>query len=123
QSNDYAFPVALLVDAGTASVAEAFAGCLQVHGRAVVVGERTHGKGDVQAVVVGPDGKSRYATVATIVLPGGARLQGVGVQPDLPAPRRPDVASWRASAGSLPRELQHAVCESFPSNQPERTRP
>ncbi|HEY1692683.1 MAG TPA: S41 family peptidase [Polyangiaceae bacterium] len=121
-SSDYAFPLVLLVDGGTASVAEAFAGCLQAHGRAVLVGERTHGKGDVQAVVVGPDGKSSYATVATIVLPDGRRLQGAGLEPDLPPPQGPGDSRWRALAGRLSPALRDAVCEDPPPSHAERTR-
>jgi carboxyl-terminal processing protease len=81
----YRFPVTLLVDAGTASAAELFAGCLQAHGRATVVGERTYGKGEAQTVVISPDGSALYATVASFTLPDGQRVQGVGVTPDLPA--------------------------------------
>ena len=123
QPQDHAFPVVLLVDRGTASVAEAFAGCLQDHGRAVVVGERTYGKGDVQAVVVGPGGISSYATVATIVRPCGRRLQGPGVDPDLPPPHDRDDEAWRAAARRLPPALRDAVCASYPPSPAERTRP
>ena len=76
------FPLALLVDAGTASAAEIFAGSLQAHGRAVLVGDRTYGKGLAQAVVPSPGGL-RYETVATISLPDGRALQGTGLRPEL----------------------------------------
>jgi carboxyl-terminal processing protease len=85
QSRSYSFPVALLVDHGTASAAEVFAGCLQAHGRALVVGERTYGKAEAQAFVPSPDGLI-FATVAEFLLPGGASLQGSGVEPDLVRP-------------------------------------
>jgi carboxyl-terminal processing protease len=81
----YRFPVTLLVDGGTASAAELFAGCLQAHGRAVVVGDRTYGKGVAQAVVSSERG-AVYGTVASFTLPDGARVQGVGVAPDRALP-------------------------------------
>ncbi|APR84293.1 carboxyl-terminal processing protease [Minicystis rosea] len=56
-------PLVLLVDRATASAAELFAGCLQAHQRAVVVGERTYGKMTAQTIVSGPDGV-RYVTAA-----------------------------------------------------------
>lgn len=132
EPREHAFPVVLLVDRGTASVAEAFAACLQDHDRAVVVGEQTYGKGDVQSVVVGPGGGSAYATVATIVRPCGRRLQGSGVDPDLPPPRgpgdggasdHPAEEAWRTSARSLPPALQDAVLASYAPSPAERTGP
>lgn len=82
----YRFPVALLVDRGTASAAELFAGCLQAHGRAIVIGETTYGKGTAQRVLPGTDAAGAiYATVAVCSLPGGARVEGVGVRPDVDA--------------------------------------
>jgi carboxyl-terminal processing protease len=76
------FPLAILVDGGTASAAEIFAGSLQAHGRAVLVGETTYGKGVAQAVVPSPSGP-RYETVASFVLPGDRALQGAGLRPDV----------------------------------------
>jgi carboxyl-terminal processing protease len=107
QSNAYSFPVALLVDAGTASAAEVFAGCLQAHGRAIVVGERTYGKGEAQMVFGSPDGLI-YANVASFALPGGRNVQGIGVEPDLPSPSD-DIAAWTVGAGCLPPGLCDAI--------------
>jgi carboxyl-terminal processing protease len=119
QSPDYAVPVALLVDAGTASAAELFAGCLQAHGRAVVVGERTFGKGEAQSIVTGSDGEPVYTSVVTLTLPGGRRVQGRGVEPDLPAPRG-DREAWRVTAERVPPALADAI---FEVHGAERTRP
>jgi carboxyl-terminal processing protease len=78
----HAFPLAVLVDGRTASAAEIFAGSLKAHGRAVVIGERTFGKGTASTVVRSPDG-ARYEVVATLRLPDGTPLEGNGVAPDL----------------------------------------
>jgi carboxyl-terminal processing protease len=81
----YAMPLAVLVDRGTASAAELFAGCMQTHGRAVVAGERTYGKGSVQALVPGREAHgAHYVTVATLTLPNGDPIEGRGVHPDVP---------------------------------------
>jgi carboxyl-terminal processing protease len=102
-------PLALLVDAGTASAAELFAGCLKAHGRAVVVGERTYGKGVAQMVVASPEGGAVHGSVGSCTLPGGVRVQGVGVDPDLPAPGG-DAGAWRLlAAGRLPDALCDAI--------------
>jgi carboxyl-terminal processing protease len=75
----YPWPITVLVNAGTASAAELFAGCLQAHGRALVAGERTYGKGTARAVVAG-----EFVDAARFTLPGGAEIEGVGVVPDVP---------------------------------------
>lgn len=77
-------PLAVVVDPFTASAAEVFAGCLQAHERATVIGERTYGKGTAQALVPGlAEPGARYATVARVLLPGGVPLDGRGVTPDV----------------------------------------
>ncbi|WP_437900734.1 S41 family peptidase [Sorangium sp. So ce124] len=84
QDRPYGFPLALLVDRRTASAAEVFAGCMKTHGRALVVGERTWGKGSVQRLLPGvAEPGAFYATVATVRLPDGEPLDGRGVDPDV----------------------------------------
>jgi carboxyl-terminal processing protease len=107
QSNRYSFPVAVVVDGGTASAAEVFAGCLQAHGRAVVVGERTYGKGEAQAVIGSANGLI-YATVASFTLPDGRSLQGIGVKPDVTLPTD-ETTACGPLAGCLPPALCAAI--------------
>jgi len=104
----HAFPLVLLVDRRTASAAEVFAGCLQAHGRAVVIGERTHGKGSAQQLLPGfAEPGAHYVTVAAATLPGGEPLEGRGVHPDVeiaappPRPAAEHLASPDAIAGRL----------------------
>jgi carboxyl-terminal processing protease len=78
----YDAPVAVLVDRETASAAELFAGCLQAHGRAVVVGETTTGKA-TSHVFLPHAGGADYVTAARCLLPGGLDIQGRGVAPDM----------------------------------------
>jgi carboxyl-terminal processing protease len=98
----YAFPLALLVDAGTASAAEIFAGALQAHARAVVAGERTHGKGTAQRLVPGfAEPGARYATVAAFTRPGGEPIDGRGVVPDVEVDPTGALDAARAAIASL----------------------
>jgi carboxyl-terminal processing protease len=77
-------PLTLLVDGGTASAAELFAGALRAHARAAIVGARTYGKSTAQAIVA-VDGRMEYRTVGRFLLPdvGDIRdVKGIGIEPD-----------------------------------------
>jgi carboxyl-terminal processing protease len=76
-------PVVVLVDRGTASASEVLAGALQDHGRAVIVGERTFGKGSVQSVLPLRNGSGIKLTTARYYTPSGKSIQAQGIQPDL----------------------------------------
>jgi carboxyl-terminal processing protease len=78
----YRVPLWVLVDRGTASAAELFAGCLQWHGRAVVAGEKSHGKGIAQSPLLAVAG-IEDSTVTRVSLPDGRSVHGLGVQPDV----------------------------------------
>ncbi len=68
-------PIAILTNETTASAAEIFAGALQDHERAIVVGARTFGKGSVQALFPLKSGSAIKLTTARFYLPSGANLQ------------------------------------------------
>ncbi|APR85972.1 carboxyl-terminal processing protease [Minicystis rosea] len=76
----YRMPVTLVVNRGTASAAELFAGCLKAHGRAKVIGERTYGKGVGQAVRVTAEGSVRAVSEVRYRLPDGGEVEGVEVE-------------------------------------------
>ena len=76
------YPIAVIVNAGTASAAEITAGSLQAHKRAVVIGTRTFGKGSVQTVFTLPDDTGMGLTTAFYFLPNGVSVQDTGVIPN-----------------------------------------
>lgn len=78
-------PLVLLVDRGSASASEVLAGALQDHGRALVVGERTFGKGSVQSVLPLRNGGGIKLTTAHYYTPSGRSIQAEGILPDVEA--------------------------------------
>jgi carboxyl-terminal processing protease len=77
------WPVVVLVNRYSASAAEIVAAALRDHGRAIVVGERTFGKGSVQTIIELPDASALKLTVARYYSPRGRSIQAAGVQPDV----------------------------------------
>lgn len=80
-----AYPMVVLVSESSASASEIVAGALKSHGRAVLVGQRTFGKGTVQLVFsdITPDQAALKLTIAQYLTPGDVSIQGVGVAPDI----------------------------------------
>ena len=76
-------PLAVLVNQGTASASEILAGALQDNGRAVLVGEKTFGKGLIQSLFELPDGAGLAITVAKYETPSHRDIHKQGITPDL----------------------------------------
>ena len=76
-------PLLILVDRGSASASEVLAGALQDHRRAVIVGERTFGKGSVQSVLPLRNGGGIKLTTARYYTPSGRSIQAEGIEPDV----------------------------------------
>ena len=75
-------PLVVLVDGNSASASEAFAGCIQSHGRGKIVGTQTYGKGIAQQTFSLADGTAVKLTVAKYYLPDGRCIHGEGITPD-----------------------------------------
>ncbi len=76
------FPLVLLVNGGSASAAEIMAGALQDHKRAMLVGEKTFGKGSVQSLRMLEDGSAIKLTTAKYYTPSERVIHGNGIEPD-----------------------------------------
>jgi carboxyl-terminal processing protease len=77
------YPMIVLVNKGTASASEIVAGALQDHGRAVIMGTPTFGKGSVQTIIELEDGSGLKLTVARYYTPKNRSIQELGITPDV----------------------------------------
>ena len=76
-------PIIVLINNGSASASEIFAGALKDHKRAVILGENSYGKGSVQSIVPLRNGGGMRLTISKYYLPSGNSISEVGVTPDI----------------------------------------
>jgi carboxyl-terminal processing protease len=105
-------PMIVLIDAGSASAAEIVAGALQDHERALIMGQKSFGKGSVQSLLALSNGDALRLTTARYYTPKGKSIQARGILPDLPlaelrlSPLTNAAAESPVSEASLPNHLQ-----------------
>ena len=76
-------PLVVLVNGGSASASEIVAGAMQDHGRGVVLGSKTFGKGSVQTIQDLPAGGAVKLTTSRYYTPNGRSIQALGIEPDI----------------------------------------
>lgn len=88
------YPVAIITNGSSASASEVLTGALKDNKKAIVVGEKTFGKGVVQNVIPFADGSGMTVTIAKYFTPSGVCIHGIGIEPDvecaLPSGTTPD---------------------------------
>ena len=98
------YPLVVLVNGGSASGAEIVAGAIQDHGRGILLGTHTFGKGSVQTIIPLKDGSGLRLTTARYYTPNGRSIQAKGIVPDfIVKPSRPEEEK-EAVAPKLPSE-------------------
>ena len=76
-------PIVVLINNGSASASEIFAGALKDHKRAIILGENSYGKGSVQSIIPLGNGGGMRITISKYYLPSGKSISEVGVTPDI----------------------------------------
>ena len=76
-------PLIVMINNGSASASEIVAGALKDHKRAIILGEKTYGKGSVQSIIPLSDGGGMRLTVSKYYLPSGESISEIGVEPDI----------------------------------------
>src|SRR5580692_2120358 len=102
-------PLVVLVNGGSASASEIVAGALKDHGRALLIGRRTYGKGSVQTVMPLARGGAVKLTTSRYFTPSGASIHGRGLSPDIE----------EAGPGSPPADLQSGNALPLSARDPD----
>ena len=76
-------PIIVMINNGSASASEIFAGALKDHKRAIILGENSYGKGSVQSIIPLRNGGGMRLTISKYYLPSGNSISEVGVTPDI----------------------------------------
>jgi carboxyl-terminal processing protease len=85
-------PMTVLISRSTASAAEVIAGALQDRNRAVIIGEKSYGKGTVQEIIDLVDGSKLEITIGKYRTPNGRVIDQVGISPDLLIPDEEEIS-------------------------------
>lgn len=124
QPDDIDAPLVVLINAGSASASEIVAGALRDQKRALILGERSFGKGSVQNIIPLADGSGLKLTVALYYTPNGSSIQAEGIVPDVEVVFEPPKAEDKDTPKMLLREqdLNRHLENSKKSGKPKAGR-
>ena len=106
-------PMVVLIDQGSASASEILSGALQENERAQLVGQKTFGKGLVQAVRGLSDGSGMTVTIAKYLTPNGTDIHKNGIQPDISAEMsEKEIRNFKIEDLGTSRDSQYRVAET-----------
>ena len=104
------FKTVVLVNGGSASGSEIVAGALQDYGAAILIGQKTFGKGSVQQLIDLDDGSAIKITIARWLTPNGRLIDGKGIEPDIEVERTLDDYNQNLDP-QLDRAVQYFIQE------------
>jgi len=110
------YPIAVLVNGGSASASEILAGAIKDHGRGVVLGTKTFGKGSVQTITPLENGGALTLTTALYYTKSGTPIQKAGIEPDIEVENDPYIPPVAATRGK--DETPH-ILENLPEGAVE----
>ncbi|HAS92625.1 MAG: S41 family peptidase [Tissierellia bacterium] len=103
-------PIVILINEGSASASEIMAGAMKDTNRAVLIGQKTFGKGIVQKVQrFGNDGEGIKMTISEYFTPAGINIHGVGIEPDIEIQLPEDAEGYGYDFYETDTQLQKAV--------------
>lgn len=104
-------PIVVMINEGSASAAEILAGALQDHHRAVILGQKSFGKGSVQTILPLRNNGAMRITTARYYTPSGRSIQAKGIEPDIAVKQAKleeiDTSDWNISEASLKGALKN----------------
>lgn len=104
-------PIVIMINEGSASAAEILAGAMQDHHRAIILGEKSFGKGSVQTVIPLRNNAAMRITTARYYTPSGRSIQAKGIEPDVEVKlakiEEIDHSDWTISEADLKGALKN----------------
>jgi carboxyl-terminal processing protease len=113
-------PLVVLINQGSASASEIVAGALQDHGRAVIMGTQSFGKGSVQTILPLSDSRAIKLTTALYFTPNGRSIQAEGIKPDIVV-ERAAAPAYEKTQGITEADLSRHLTKPNSSDKDKKT--